>query len=150
MAKRAVAIARTQGGKVKPEVHGFDVIADMLSLGSLTVQPDGSRYPDLLKHLVDVLPGERYDGFCEAIELYQGPDKPLKGHEAKTQGERQTEPEPAGPDESDGGDTTGPQDDEEMVPVVGKTGDTMMIPIRQAVEHVDEKSGEIYYTEAPF
>ncbi len=154
MAKRAVAIARTQGGKVKPEVHGFDVIADMLALGSMAVQPDGSRYPDLLKHLVDVLPGERYDGFCEAIELYQGPDKPLRGHEPKTQGARETGAND-GPNADDrpleADNPAHPQEpDEEMVPVVGKTGDTRMIPLRCAVEHVDDKTGEIFYTEAPF
>ena len=151
MAKRAIAIARKKGQEIKPEVHGFDVIGDMLHLGSMEVQADGVRYPDLVAHLVKTLPPERYEKFCDAIELYQGPDKPLRGFEPKNQAERQQEqpaPEAAGPDEGDGGDTTGPE--EEMVSVVDSDGQTKMIPIRCAIEHVDEKSGEIFYTEMPF
>ena len=142
MAKRAVAIARSQGQKIKPEVHGFDVVADMLVMGKRPVQPDGSRYPELIAHLVEVISLDAYDAFCAAIERYQGPDKPLRGDEEK--------PPAAGPDEGDGGDTTGPEREEEMVPIADGQGNTKMVPIRCAVEHVDEDSGEIFYTEAPF
>ncbi len=142
MAKRAVAIARGQGQKIKPEVHGFDVVADMLVMGKRPVQPDGSRYPELIAHLVEVISPDAYDAFCAAIERYQGPDKPLRGDEE--------EPPAAGPDEGDGGDTTGPEQEEEMVPIADGQGNTKMIPIRCAVEHVDKDSGEIFYTEAPF
>ncbi len=161
MAKRAVAIARGRGQEIKPEVHGFDVIADMLNLGSMEVQPDGVRYPDLLAHIVKVLPPARYEGFCNAISLYEGPDKPLakQGGGGESGGasadDRPLEADnpgapPAGPDVGDGGDTTGPPEgSEELVPVI-VDGETKYIPIRQSVEHVDEQSGEIYYTEVPF
>lgn len=141
MAKRAIAIARSRGQEIKPPVHGFEVIADMLNLGSMEVQPDGSRYPDLIAHLVKVLPPKRYDGFCDAIPLYEGPDKPLAkpaGAEAKPAEAESQEPPAEQPPT------------EEMVPVADGNGGTKMIPIRQAVEHVDEQSGEIFYTEVPF
>lgn len=142
-AKRAAAIASKQGKTITPEVHGFDVLRDVIALDhDLAAPPEGCKYPEMIAHLVAVVAPHRYEGFCATIERYRGPDQPLSAGSPTDAAQGGAEDE---------GPPSGEAFDGELVQVVDRdTGETKTILIQDAIEHRDPKSGQVHYTERPF
>jgi hypothetical protein len=71
-ATAAVAAAAKRASEFDA-VHGFDLINDLLARGRLDPFQRGSKKPDVVRHLQQVLPSERFEGFLSAIEGWEPP-----------------------------------------------------------------------------